>query len=159
MTVESDGSQHRKKFFANFLGLALMSLALTLAYILVNQSDNKILEQKSKYRMTSTLSPVHFNEFSIDEERIAKLFVTDTLPGLMQRGLIKKYERNESGTFLKVAGILWKKRSVFFKQSLLTEVFVHNKVNGYEPSTEVVDYRTGKLYASISTSAKMKFYD
>jgi hypothetical protein len=48
---------------------------------------------------------------------------------------------------------------MFFKQSLLTELFVHNRVNGYGLSTKIMDFCTGKLYASISASAKTELYD
>jgi hypothetical protein len=94
-----------------------------------------------------------------DEKRIAKHFSVDTLPGLMQKGLIKKYHRNSSGTSLIVCGKLWKERSQYFKTSLLTEVFVHNKVSGYELSAKIIDSVSGKLYAQILPSTKIDLYD
>jgi hypothetical protein len=98
-------------------------------------------------------------ESTPDEKRIAKHFIVDTLPGLMQKGLVKKYYRNSSGTSLTVSGKLWRKRSQYFKTSLLTAVFAHNKVSGYELSAKIIDSVSGKLYAQISPSTKIDFYD
>jgi hypothetical protein len=94
-----------------------------------------------------------------DERRIARRFSADTLPGLMQKGLVQKFVRNASGTLILVNGTLWRARSKFFKQSLLTEVFTFNKVNECELTTDVVDVKSGKLYARVSPSAQMSFYD
>jgi hypothetical protein len=98
-------------------------------------------------------------ECSPDEKRIARHFIVDTLPGLMQKGLVKKYQRNSSGTSLTVSGKLWKERSRYFKTCLLTEVFVHNKVSGYELSAKIIDNVSGKLYAQILPSTKIDLYD
>jgi hypothetical protein len=98
-------------------------------------------------------------ECSSDEKRIAEHFAADTLPGLMQKGLIQKYQRTASGTSLVVRGELWKKRSIFFKTSLLREIIVFNKVQGYKLSTKIIDSLSGKVYVSISPSTKMDFYD
>jgi hypothetical protein len=83
----------------------------------------------------------------------------DTLPGLLRLGLVHRYQRNTLGTYLEVNGNLWKCRSRFFKQSLLKEVLVFNKVHGYELSTRIIDSTSKKLYAQISPSAAMDFYD
>jgi hypothetical protein len=108
----------------------------------------------------SSTCPIFANAESTAKERwIARHFAVDTLPGLMRKGLIHRYKRNASGTFLGVNGNLWKCRSTFFKQSLLREVFVFNKIHGYELSTRIVDSTSGKLYAQISPSAKMDFFD
>lgn len=82
----------------------------------------------------------------------------DTLPGLIQQGLIKKYKRCELGTLIYVAGTIWKKRSKFFKESLLAEILVYNKVNGYALETRVVDHSSLRLYAQAS-SEKKEFFD
>ena len=49
--------------------------------------------------------------------------------------------------------------SKYFKKSLLTEVFVYNKVNDYELSAKIIDSVSGKLYAQISSTAKIDIYD
>jgi hypothetical protein len=77
----------------------------------------------------------------------------------MQWGLIKKYERHQTGTLLFVAGKLWSERSRFFKESLLSEVSIYNKVNGYSIETRVVDQCSQHLYALISSLEKKEFFD
>lgn len=94
-----------------------------------------------------------------DEKRIARHFAHDTLPGLVKAGLINKYQCSNKGTYLFVTGNLWSARSQFFKSSLLTEVYIYNKINGYGLSTSIIDTVSGKLYAQISSSAKIDFYD
>jgi hypothetical protein len=100
-----------------------------------------------------------FETPSRDEQRIARRFEMDTLPGLMQRGLVRKYERRESGTLLLVEGKIWKKRSKFFQESLLTEVLVYNKVNGFASTTQVADYSSRRLYARASSADRKEFFD
>ncbi len=98
-------------------------------------------------------------ELSADEQRIARHFVTDTLPGLLQLGLIRKYERRAAGTLLLVEGKIWKERSRFFQESLLTEVLIYNKVNRFEPTTQVADYSSLRLYARASSADRKEFFD
>jgi hypothetical protein len=99
------------------------------------------------------------NEITGDERRIARHFAVDTLPGLMQKGLIKKYKRHQSGTILLVDGKIWKKRSRFFKESLLAEILVYNKVNGYELETRVMDHHSQRLYAHALSTDRKEFFD
>jgi hypothetical protein len=77
----------------------------------------------------------------------------------MKKGLIRKYQRSGTGTLLAVHGDLWKHRSLYFKQSLLKEIYVYNKVHDYAVATQIVDSISGRLYAQISPAAKMDFYD
>jgi len=121
------------------------------------QKQNPAYQYKQQFVYTSTFFST--KECSLDEKRIAKHFAADTLPGLMQKGLIQKYQRTASGTSIAVSGRLWRKRSKYFKTSLLKEVFVFNKVQGYELSAKIIDSLSGKLYAYISPSTKMDFYD
>lgn len=115
---------------------------------------------RSGHNPSAFLAPSDQNcGFTADEKRIAHRFLNDTLPGLIQMGLVKRYERRESGTLITVAGHVWKRRSQFFRLSFLTEVMEYNKVNGYEFRTQVKDSISGNLYAEISSQAKMKFYD
>lgn len=94
-----------------------------------------------------------------DEQRIARHFEMDTLPGLMQRGLVRKYERRDEGTVLLVEGNIWRQRSRFFRESLLVEVLVYNKVNGFASSTQVVDYSSRRLYARAVAADRKEFFD
>jgi hypothetical protein len=123
------------------------------------QVEKPVPVNKDKRQFVFTSQLFQKKECSQDEKRIASLFSADTLPGLMQKGLIQKYQRNVSGTCILVNGHFWKERSKYFKNSLLTEVFVYNKVNGYEFSTKIIDGLSGKLYAQILTSAKIDFYN
>jgi hypothetical protein len=100
-----------------------------------------------------------FDTPSRDEQRIARHFEMDTLPGLMQRGLIRKYERRDSGTLLLVEGKIWRQRSRFFRESLLTEMLVYNKVNGFASTTHVADYSSHRLYARASSADRKEFFD
>jgi len=114
-----------------------------------------------QYKRKFTCAPSFFylKKYSADEKRIAEHFAADTLPGLMRRGLIRKYLRDVSGTSIAVNRNLWKQRSKFFKTSLLTEISVFNKVQGYEISVKIIDDLSGKMYACISPEAKMDFYN
>ncbi len=94
-----------------------------------------------------------------NEERIAKHFAEDTLPGLIKKGLIKKYQRTTEETCISVDGGLWNGRSAFFKQSLMKELSVYNTFNGYAVTARIVDSTSGKLYAQIAPSSKIIFYD
>jgi hypothetical protein len=132
---------------------------LSIAFFIIWQVEKPIPVNKYKRQFVFTSPFFPKKEYSLDEKRIANHFSADTLPGLMQKGLIQKYRRNASGTCISVNGNLWKGRSKYFKYGLLTEVFVYNKVNDYELSTMIIDSLSGKLYAQILSSAKMDFYD
>jgi len=124
---------------------------------------NQIQLSKEKHdvaRLTDIFPYLHDSKnLSGDVRRIARHFAMDTLPGLMQDGLIKKYERHETVTILLVVGKIWKERSRFFKESLLAEVLVYNKVNGYALETQIVDHHSQRLYAQASSSDKKEFFD
>lgn len=128
-------------------------------FILLERSDTAILENRTKYRLRSMHEGIMSDQHSADEQRVAKHFAVDTLPGLLQRGLIKKYKRERSGTVVFVAGNLWNERTEYFRQCLLKELFIYNKVNGFEPSTRVVDSRSGKLYAEITPPTRIQFFN
>jgi len=144
---------------SNLFCAAILFAVLSGAFILVDRSDTAIIEKMRKYTLATAQEAAPAFLFSLDEQRIAAHFATDTLPGLMQKGLIKKYTRDTKGSSLHVAGSLWTKRTSYFKHCLLLELFVYNKVNGYEPSTRVMDSESGKLYAEILPPTKIEFYD
>jgi hypothetical protein len=155
MTDEHGKFKILKKLFRFAPLIILFSIVFTIIW--QAQKPTPAYQYKRQFVYTSLFS--HVKEYSPDEKRIAKHFAADTLPGLMHKGLIRRYLRNTSGTSIAVSGNLWKKRSQFFKTSLLTEVSVFNKVQGYELSTKIVDSFSGKLYAYLSPSAKMDYYD
>jgi len=148
-----------KKITSNLLCVVVLFAVLSGAFILVDRSDTAIMEKMGKYTLATAQEVAPAFLFSLDEQRIAAHFATDTLPGLMQKGLIKKYTRDRKGSSLLVAGSLWSKRTSYFKHCLLLELFVYNKVNGYESWTRVVDSESGKLYAEITPPTKIEFYD
>ena len=149
----------KREFLSNLISFSVVFLLLSVTVILVNQSDKAIIERMNKYQFSNPTLIKPTDEFSVGEQRIAKQFANDTLPGLIQKGLIKKYERHQSGTLLLVVGSLWNERSEFFKKNLLLEIFVHNKVSGYELRTKIIDDKSGKLYAQILPSEKIEFYN
>jgi len=141
------------------LDAASLCLMVFIIVIVFRQLGKPLTDAKVEIQQ-STICPIFaINRSNSEEKRIAMHFAVDTLPGLMQKGLIHNYQRNALGTCLSVNGRLWKCRSLFFKQSLLREVFVFNKVNGYGLSTRIIDSTSGKLYAQISSSANIDFYN
>jgi hypothetical protein len=140
-------------------------MMLFIAFLIIRQPVKQLSNIKVETHY-DTLCPIFTHNESTksvasnaDEKRIARHFAVDTMPGLMQAGLIKKYQRNNKGTCLFVTGNMWIDRSKFFKSCLLTEIYTYNKVNGYGLSTTIMDNVSGKLYAQMSSSAKMDFYD
>lgn len=144
---------------SNLFFTLIVCVVLWCAFILIERSDTAIMEKQTKYGLTCTSENTPAAQFSLDEQRVATHFIVDTLPGLMQKGLIKKYTREKSGTMVLVAGKIWNERTVFFRECLLKELFIYNKVNGFEPSTRVVDSRSGKLYAEITPPTQIEFFD
>jgi hypothetical protein len=153
------GEQVKCKFWRKLLGHAPVTIFFFIVIAIVWQIQKSSTAYQYKRQFTYISPFFHPKEISPDEKRIAKHFAADTLPGLMQKGLIRRYLRNASGTSITVNGKLWKKRSKFFKMSLLTEVSVFNRVQGYELSTRITDNLSGKLYAYLSPEAKIDFYD
>lgn len=107
----------------------------------------------------NALCPVFSGNQQPEQERIARHFAEDTLPGLIKMGLIKKYRREPSGMLIAVDGKTWKRRSLYFKQCLLQEVAAYNTFHGYEIQTKVIDSTSGILYAQISPPAKIDYFD
>ncbi len=147
------------RMLANLLKVVLVILALRFIYMQVFSPDTRAVLDAHYGRFLKQDSPPPPGQFSDDEMRIANRFLIDTLPGLMHKGLIKKYERNEYGTIIFVSGRVWKARSPFFIQSFMKELLLYNKVCGYLPRAQVVDSVSGNLYAEISPEAKVQFYD
>ena len=147
------------RMLVNLLKLVLVIVAIRIIWLNINPSGTGADHTLKPDRLTLSSQTSHTSDFSSDEKRIAHHFETDTLPGLIRKGLIKKYSRNESGTRIMVAGRVWKQRSAFFKQCLLKELLVYDKVNRYQPRAQIVDSISGLLYAEISPEAEIEFYD
>jgi hypothetical protein len=142
--------------------VARLSVMLCAIYIFSEWSTQPMIKQPVK-KFDHSRSGLFFlknhNEANSDEQRIARHFTMDTLPGLMQCGLVKRYERRETGTLLLVSGKIWKERSRFFKESLLTEMLVFNQVNGYATGIHVIDYSSNRLYANALSLDRKEFFD
>jgi hypothetical protein len=157
-------STEKKQNFDRKLPVILLKLSIVLCAIyiisvLTNQPDVKQSRKNYEHSRTGLFFLQKQNEPSRDEQRIARHFTMDTLPGLMRRGLIKKYERYETGTLLLVTGKIWKDRSRFFKECLLTEMLVYNQVNGYALGIRVLDSSSRQLYAHALSAERKEFFD
>ena len=124
-----------------------------------NYTDHTILAKRESYQRPGNPALPQGQPYVEDEVRISNLFAEDTLPRLIQFGLVKKYEVTQFKTTLLVNGKMRKQRSQFFKHCLLTEILFHNKVNGYSSETQVVDDQSRRLIAKISPSFKFTYYD
>jgi hypothetical protein len=146
-----------------FISTTIMIISIAIlynGYLLTDGSDTTVKTDHTNSKLTSILQQRPDSEnCSIDEHRIAGHFIADTLPGLMKYGLIKRYERHNSGTLILVSGIIWKARSKFFKESLLTEIAVYNKVNSYTLVTKIVGYKSRRLYAQVLSDNQKEFFD
>ena len=144
-----------RKLLVLAIGIALLLIVLAL----IERSDKAIVERQSRQGVAVYLLSQPSNAFTADERRIAHLFIADTLPRLMKKGLITRYERNAANTNLLVAGRVWKARSRFVKESLMTAVLVYNRVNGFNAWTRILDDRTGMLYAQVLPSDRKELYE
>jgi hypothetical protein len=144
------------KDFFELLGCMLI-ISAVIGFI--SHTDNTILAKRESVQTLRTSFLPKGEPFLYDEAGISNLFVEDTLPRLIQYGLVKRYELTQCGTILSVNGKLWKHTSPFFKNCLLTEILVHNKVNGYAAETRIVDNHSKKLFAKISPSFAITFFD
>ena len=149
----------RKDQAINLYELILCALIMLGMTVLINHTNNGILAQRQSFHASSSTFLPQGKLFDKDEERISNLFVEDTLPRLIQFGLVKKYELTQFKTLLYVNGNMWKQRSQYFKNCLLTEILIHNQINGYSPETQIVDNQTRTVYARISPSLRFTFFD
>jgi hypothetical protein len=139
-----------RKIAGIILRISVMVCMMYIFYVWTSQ-PSRVFKNTSGASRYTNIFPLSRNaqEFTGEERRIARHFALDTLPGLMQRGLIVKFERRHNGTLVHVAGRLWKERSKFFKESLISEVSIYNKVNGYAIETRIVDHCSQRLYAQV----------
>ena len=149
----------RKDPTKDAIELILCALIIFGIIDLINLTDHTILAKRQSFQILSNSFLPQGQPFNTDEMRISNLFVEDTLPRLIQYGLVKKYELTQCRTTLFVNGKMWKQRSNFFKHCLLTEILVHNKMNGYCSETQIVDDKSKTLFAKISPSLRLSFFD
>ena len=124
-------------------------LALTIIAVhFIRQRDEKILNNfASRWGTVNNYRTMQATE---EEQRIAMQFSDTTLPQLTKLGLIKHYTRTEIETVITVSGRIWNERSTFFVESLLDQIFIYNKVNGFAVHTTIVDDKTSIVYAEIT---------
>jgi hypothetical protein len=146
-------------FLRNPMTLIIGFGLIYIVYVWTNQSDTSIRGNNNHLRSTNMFPMQRTEDFNSDECRIAQHFAIDTLPGLMRCGLIKRYERHQLGNIIFVAGKLWKERSRFFKESLLSEALVYNKVNGFALETQIIDHQSQQLYARAISTDRKEFFD
>jgi hypothetical protein len=149
----------RKERAINLFELILCTLIMLGMTVLINRTNNGVLAQRQAFQNSSGGFLPQGKLCDKDEERISNLFVEDTLPRLIQFGLVKKYELTQWQTVLYVNGNMWKQRSQYFKNCLLTEILVHNRINGYSPKTQIIDNHSRRLFAKISPPSTFTFFD
>lgn len=121
--------------------------SLTIATImLIQRRDEKILSHFYRWGQLNDTVSIAATE---QERKTALQFSDTTLPGLKELGLITGFTRTEIETIVTVSGKTWNERSVFFKEQLLDQIFIYNRVNGFAVNTKVVDDETSRLYAQI----------
>lgn len=138
------------------------SLAVTLALLLAAGAFWLIAEHDARVMVTMRPFTTNADQPSFrptpDEERVAVQFSDTTLPQLKQLGLITRYRRTDAETVITVNGRLWKERSPFFKESLLEQLYIYNKVHGYAVNARIIDDATDQLYAQISPPDRRLVY-
>ena len=159
MITEEKKVRHEYNLPVILLKFSVVLCVFYLFSVWTFQSDIKPAGKSSDHPRTDLFFLHKPNESTHDEQRIARHFAIDTLPGLMRMGLIKKYERHESGSLLLVAGKVWKNRSKFFKECFMREMIIYNHVNGYAGGIRVLDSSTHQLYAHVLSENQKEFYD
>jgi hypothetical protein len=156
-------AQTTSSFLTRFVQILVqLTIGVGILYVFyswTNQLDTTVTRASNHRQSAQTALLPWIPENKDSEGRIARHFEADTLPGLMRCGLVKKYERYKNGTIVFVTGEIWKQRSRFFKESLLAEAVVYNKVHGYSLETRIIDHRSRQLYARAVSAAEKEFYD
>ena len=131
----------------NIIAVSCALFLVGMTFYFIHRHDERLLNNPALWgRMNDTLK----NSATEEEKRVALQFSDSTLPELKRLGLITRYTRTEIETVITVSGTIWKKRSDFFKESLLEQIFIYNAVNGFAVRTKIIDYKTSELYAEIT---------
>jgi len=139
----------------NIIAISLAAVFIGITYYFIYRHDEELLNNPARWgRMSDSLA----NTATDEEKRIAKQFSDSTLPELKRLGLITTYTQTEIETIITVSGMIWKKRSDFFKKSLLEQIFAYNKVNRFALKTKIVDDATAELYAEITPPDRRAIY-
>ncbi len=139
----------------NIITVSFALFFVGMTYYFIQRHDEKLLNNPALWgKMNDTLA----NNVTDAERRVALQFSDTTLPQLRRLGLIKSYTRTEIETVITVSGRIWKERSSFFKESLLEQIFIYNKVNGFALNTRIIDNKTSALYAEITPPCQRLIY-
>lgn len=130
----------------NILAVSFAAACIGITYYFIHQHDEELLNNSARWGRT--IDSVA-NSSTAEEKRVALQFSDTTLPQLKRLGLIKSYALTEIETIITVSGKIWNERSLFFKESLLEQIFAYNKVNGFSVKTRIIDETTAQLYAEI----------
>lgn len=130
----------------NIIAVSFAAVWIGITYYFIHKHDEELLNNHALWGRT--IDSVA-NSSTAEEKRVALQFSDTTLPELKRLGLIKSYTRSEIETIITVSGRIWNERSVFFKESLLEQIFAFNKVNGFSVKTKIIDETTAHLYAEI----------
>lgn len=145
-------SNARIKDFA--VGIVAIAVVSTAVFLIVRW-DNQVMNGMRQFSFRNDSSAFRPTE---DELRIARQFSDTTLPQLQSLGLIKRYSRTAIETIITVSGRMWKERSPFFKESLLEQIHIYNKVKGFTVQTKIIDDETSVLYAEIIPPDRKNIY-
>ena len=159
MDAENNKRHFHLCFWETFATVVLSLGLIYTIFVWTGQPGPSEQQSTNRSHFTRVIPAQSTNEITNEESRIARHFAVDTLPGLMRLGLIKQYKRHPKGTDIFVAGRVWKERSRFFQESLLSEVLVYNKMNGYELETRIIDHRSRQLYAKAISVDRKEFFD
>ena len=134
-----------------YLIAVIIGFALFYYY---KQRDDKItaLWERNKF----TVDSIHT---IAEEKQIARQFSDSLLPALKEKGLVLAVERNSIQTIISVNGTIWKERSQFFKETLLSYCVTYNRVNGFSEVIQIVDTDSKKILAEIFSNGKKEIYE
>ncbi|MFA6469583.1 MAG: hypothetical protein WCW35_11850 [Bacteroidota bacterium] len=139
----------------NIVVYFIAAIAVGTAYYFTAQRDHRIMSRAHHWdAMDDSLR----NHYTQEEKRIAHQFSDSILPQLKELGLIRSYSRTELETVITVSGTIWRDRSLFFKESLLNQLFVYNKVNGFALNTRIIDNESSVVYAEIIPPDRREIY-
>ena len=142
--------------------LVIALFSFVFAFAVVRHSyDRRIADSlitPSEFRLDSLARVSYLASVTAEDKRISRKFVTDTIPRLLQNGLLVRYLALSSSTRLLVHASRWRSRSSFFKASLLLEASIHDKVVGRAVPVEVRDERSGELLACADPPSSLAIF-
>ncbi|MFA6456764.1 MAG: hypothetical protein WCW40_08080 [Bacteroidota bacterium] len=139
----------------NIFVYCMAAVIVGTAYYITAQRDHRIMNRMHHW---DTMDDSLRNHSTDEEKRVAQQFSDSILPQLKELGLIRSYSRTELETIITVSGTIWKERSEFFKKSLLDQLFVYNKVNGFALNTKIIDEKSFVVYAEIIPPDRREIY-